>query len=257
MIDINYSFTDDIPGYWDHFWENNNGLGAGNYDPDVVSKTLQKYHQELWSRFLPNGERMDLKMGGDESDYLTWNGFRFGSDSILVSFRYEKCRGLLNQVEKAVLDYHQFVEDFVRRTYTIGGMMIFPKHARSINQMRGCRRQISDRFDLTLECIRRYYLGETSPLDDVLKADKKFFDLFVNFQGFVDYFFLQDLVTEDYTRVRFFTVWQSFDEDPIPKTTEKYLEFIEKELEFLEKRNRRIADYCDSTTAAILSKHTS
>jgi hypothetical protein len=45
-------------------------------------------------------------------------------------------------------------------SYTIGGMMVFPGNAIdgkwTINQARGCLRKISDRFDLTLECIRRY-----------------------------------------------------------------------------------------------------
>ena len=28
-IDVDFDFTMDSPGYWDRFWENNNGLGAG------------------------------------------------------------------------------------------------------------------------------------------------------------------------------------------------------------------------------------
>lgn len=47
---------------------------------------------------------------------------------------------------------------------------------------------ISDRWDLTLECIRRYYNGEDSPLYNVFLNDKAFFDLFVDFKGYVDFF---------------------------------------------------------------------
>ena len=43
-IDINFDFTTDTSRYWDDFWNNNKGLGAGNSDPDMCSKTLQKYH---------------------------------------------------------------------------------------------------------------------------------------------------------------------------------------------------------------------
>lgn len=29
MIDVKFDFTSDSPGYWDRFWENNDGLGGG------------------------------------------------------------------------------------------------------------------------------------------------------------------------------------------------------------------------------------
>ncbi|MBQ9484886.1 hypothetical protein IJU85_02165 [Candidatus Saccharibacteria bacterium] len=239
MIDVDFDFTNDAPGYWDGFWGNSN-LGMSKMDPDSGSRTLQRYQQVLWSRELPNGEKMDLKIG-DGADYLTWKDFRFGSDSIIASFRYEKCRGLLEQVMKKVPDYKRFVEEFLRKTYTIGGEIIFPKHANSINQARGCNKSICDRFDLTLECIRRFYAGEDSPLGEVLKSDKKFFDLFVGFRGYVDFFLLQDLVSDDYKEVKFWTDWRGFDENPIPKDADEYLQFIENELEFVSKRNSRIA----------------
>ena len=85
MIDVNFDFTSDSPHYWDNFWTNNGGLGGGNCDPDSASKTMQKYHQELWSKQLPNGERMELKCA--DNGALEWGGFRFGSDSIIASFR--------------------------------------------------------------------------------------------------------------------------------------------------------------------------
>lgn len=158
-IDIAFDFTSDSPHYWDSFWDNNNGLGAGGSDPDSASKTLQQYHQLLWSKPLPNGEYLDLKMGFG-ANYLTWRDFRFGSDSIIASFRYERYSGMIEQVKRAVPDYRAFMESFLRRTYTIGGMIIFPKWRGGINQSRGCNPQIKDRWDLTLECIRKYYQGE-------------------------------------------------------------------------------------------------
>jgi len=88
--------------------------------------------------------------------------------------------------------------------YTIGGMMIFPanrvdgKH--TINVMRGFTRQIADRFDLTLECIRRHYLGQSSPLGETLLRYRDFFSLFDDFSGYVDFFALQDLLAEDAQR---------------------------------------------------------
>lgn len=55
-LDISFDFTTDSPNYWDHFWETEGGLGVGGSDPDSASKTLQKYHQILWSRPLPCGK---------------------------------------------------------------------------------------------------------------------------------------------------------------------------------------------------------
>ena len=73
--------------------------------------------------------------------------------------------------------------------YTIESIVIFPVHAYSMNQRRGTIILISDRWDLTLECIRRHYAGGESPLSKVIETDKSFYDLFVDFKGYVDFFF--------------------------------------------------------------------
>ena len=241
MIDITFDFTTDSPNYWDGFWERNGGLGLGGSDPDISSPTLQRFHKELWSKQLPNGELMDLKIGCG-SNYLTWKDFRFGSDSIIVSFRYKKYRQILNQVMEKMEDYKAFYESFLRKSYTIGGSIIFPKHPFSMNQNRGTNKFICDRWDLTLECIRRYYLGETSPLYETILADKAFYELFVDFKGYVDYFFLNDCVNEDYSKVKIWYGDANFTESGLPKNVDEYLEYINKELEFLKLRNKRIMD---------------
>lgn len=96
---------------------------------------------------------------------------------------------------------------------------------------------ICDRFDLTLECIRRYYAGVSSPLYEVLCSDGAFFDLFGDFRGYVDFFLLQNLVSEDYSVVRFWDGWKNFSDNQIPQTVEVYLEFLEREVEFVGRRN--------------------
>ncbi len=239
-IDVATDFTLDTPNYWDHFWERNGGLGLGGGDPDSLSKNLQLYHQTVWSRKLPCGETMALQRGTGPN-YLTWKDFRFGSDSIVVSFRYEKYRYMLDEVQKVVPNYMAFVETYLHRAYTIGGMMIFPKHAGSINQAKGTSPKLRDRWDLTLECIRRYYCNEDSPISKTLARDKDFFDLFVDFKGFVDYFFLQDCVSPDYSSVKIWVGNAEFTEEPLPKTVDEYLLWISLQMDFLEKRNKRIA----------------
>ena len=216
------------------------GLGIGGGDPDSLSKSLQLYHQTVWSRNLPCGETMALQRGTGPN-YLTWKNFRFGSDSIIVSFRYEKYRYMLDEVQKVVSNYKSFVEDYLHRSYTIGGMMIFPKHAGSINQAKGTSPKLRDRGDLTLECIRRHYCNEESPISKALARDKDFFDLFVDFKGFVDYFFLQDCVSPDCSSVKIWVGNADFNEDPLPKTVDEYLLWISQQMDFLEKRNGRIA----------------
>ena len=72
---------------------------------------------------------------------------------------------------------------FLSSVYTIGGMMIFPGNKIdgkiTINGARGFNPKIADRFDLTLECIRRHYRKEPSPLGQVLERYGGFFALFV------------------------------------------------------------------------------
>jgi hypothetical protein len=43
-----------------------------------------------------------------------------------------------------------------------------------MNQARGVSKMIDDRFDLTLECIRRYYKNESSPLFETIKRYSDF-----------------------------------------------------------------------------------
>ena len=245
MIDTSFDFTTDSPGYWEGFWERNGGLGAGGSDPDNASPTLQKYHKELWSRLLPNGEVMELKMGSGPY-YLTWKDFRFGSDSIIVSLRYKKYRHMIEQVKERVGDYKNYYENFLRRANTIGGMIIFPKHPASMNQNRGTNKYIADRWDLTLECIRRYYNGRPSPLYETIEADRKFYELFCDFKGYVDFFFLQDAVTDDYMNVKIWCGDASFTAEGLPKTLDEYFTLIEKEFDFLNKRNERIKEFSES-----------
>lgn len=235
MIDTTFDFTLDTKDYWEGFWSRRGGLGAGKYDPDTYSRTLRKYHSLLWSRETPSGVVLDLQETS-LSKYLTWNDKCFGSDSITTGFRYKKCRELLETVP----NYRQVMEDFIHKNYIIGGMIIFPKHIWSMNQARGVNAKIRDRWDLTLECIRRYYSDEDSPLYETCLRDKEFYDLFVDFKGYVDFFYLQDMVSSDYKKVNLWLDTELFLYNPFPKNAKVYMEFINAELDYVEKRNSRI-----------------
>ena len=88
--------------------------------------------------------------------------------------------------------------------------------------------------------FRRYYKGKKSPLSAVLEQNKAFFDLFVDFKGYVDFFFLQDLVFDNYNKIDFWLGDGDMNQSPFPKTVNEYLNLIEKELQFVQKRNDRI-----------------
>lgn len=237
-IDINYSFTEDTPLFWETYW--NDKMGKIGVDPDIKSKTLRAYHKAIWSKVLPNKDIMNLEYGINK-DYLVWKDFRFGSDIMITSFRYKKYQHMIDEVMDSMEDYKSYMENYTRQAYTIGGMIIFPKMNGGINQSRGCNPYIIDRFDLTLECIRRYYQNEKSPLYDVLLKNKEFFDLFIDFRGYVDFFYLQDLVDNDYSKVKFWLEDDSvFSMYPFPKTVEEYMIWINKELDFVKKRSERI-----------------
>ena len=209
-------------------------------DPDNASPTLKAYHQLLWSKQLPNGEFMALETG--KGCYLKWKDFYLGGDSIIVSFMHARFK-LRDLVKSSIPNYANYREQYLHRSYTIGGNIIFPQHRWSMNQARGCSRKISDRWDLTLECIRRFYLGESNPLDSVFEKDAPFYDLFVDFKGYVDFFFFQDCVDENYN-VKFWLDTPLWDTYPMPKTLEEYHFWMKQEQDFLEKRAKRIADYC-------------
>ncbi len=137
-------------------------------------------------------------------------------------------------------------EELYRAGLTIGAYILFPnrridgKH--TINQARGVNSLIDDRFDLTLECIRRFYSGIGSPLYKTLQRYKSFFELFQDFEGYTRFFLLDDLVDEN-RNIRFYLPFDGFTAPPIFRDTSDYLDYKHNVLKFIHSRNRRIADY--------------
>ena len=102
---------------------------------------------------------------------------------------------------------------------------------------------IKDRMDLTLECIRRHYVGEDSPLANTLMRYSDFFDLFLDFKGYCNFFLLQDLVTRDYEKIEYFLPFIDFSENQMPKTVDEYQQYMQSNIKFLSSRNSRISEY--------------
>ena len=122
-------------------------------------------------------------------------------------------------------NYKKFIENYLKQANTIGGFMLFPRHDCSINQARGMSDRIQDRFDLTLECIRRMYESGfptgSNPLFDISKEDKEYFEMFGSFENYAKFFCLNksydgkhNWVTEDCSAV--YDLMSENGDEPLP-----------------------------------------
>ncbi len=226
-IDIDFDFRSDTP------------VGK---DPDSYSPTLRRYHKFLWSKPLPSGTMFTLS-DTIPNIYLHHNSdlgeFFLSSDSAIHTFsRWPSMTPIISQIDG------EEIELFRKLAYTIGSMMIFPGNRiggkATINGARGFHPLIKDRIDLTLECIRRYYKKESSPLQGALSRYSDFFSLFENFKGYVEFFLLQDLVSSDYSTIKFFMSFENFKAPVVPTTVDDYLSYKKLAIEFVNNRNQRI-----------------
>jgi hypothetical protein len=247
-IDVDFCFYDDPdvggdpPDY------------VNSRDADRYSTRLRESHRDLWSKKLPDGNLLTLRPNDDgwldvsSPHSLASIGFRLSSDTIATPHERYQGRGMhllwgaLPAADRS---------NYKRRFYTIGGFIVFPRRLGSINVSRGSwTGSVQDRFDLTLECIRRYYVDETdasvNPLGAVLLADSKFFELFGHgaegFAAYTKFFHLDGLVRDG--QVRMFDdfdggPWE-FSNPPLPASTEAYRRYLDNVLSFVDERNASI-----------------
>lgn len=241
LIDVNLDFRDECSGR----------------DPDSHSPTLKRYHQRLWSRHTPSGELLELN-ADQRTAYLYHQGqtdrLYFASDTMMTSFqRNAGVQSLVAQLQDQVA--------LIRwdARYTIGGFIVFPGNRidgrPTINGARGMHPRIKDRFDLTLECIRRHYNDSKSPLSMPLARFSKFFNLFQSFEGYVEFFHLQDLV-DTAGQVRFLLPFDGFARSPLPTTRAEYLRFMDESMGFVEYRSARMAAWWREDESRRLVGHT-
>jgi hypothetical protein len=225
-IDITFDFRTDADGK----------------DPDAASPTLLRYHHLLWSKPLPSGQQFELTPWDHVPYALTHESelgsFWLTSDTVLATFTGRSAtRSIIEKLPPEDIDALDTI------TYTIGGMMLWPGNQIdrqwTINQARGCTGLIADRFDLTVECVRRHYQGELHPLATTFGRYRDFFDLFEDFAGYVDFWLLDDLVDTD-ERVSLFLPSTDFTLPPVPRNVDDYLEFCENTIAFVMARNEQI-----------------
>lgn len=228
IIDVNFDFREESKGK----------------DPDRWSPTLQEYHRIVWSKLLPNGKILNLnKTSQNRLYYKSELGeFYLSSDMAFYGF-IRKCHRtefIASQIPETE------IKQFEKLTLnTLGGTLIWPSirinNKMTINGARGFNRLIADRLDLTIECIRRHYLDEDSPLYEVFKRYSDFFSLFENFRGYIDFFLLQDFI-DDNEHVKISIPFNNFEYSPLPKTINEYLEFKNHTSDLTIRRNKRILE---------------
>jgi hypothetical protein len=216
---------------------------ANGGDPDATSPTLRSYHKRLWSKALPSGVHFDLRddLPGFYLVHRSALGtFSLGSDAISHSYK--------NQVKKQWLTAQvpEAVQELFDRGSTIAAYIIFPNkqidRKNTINQARGFSRLIDDRFDLTLECIKRFYVAAPSPLSETLERYATFFRLFETFEAYVHFFLLDDLVDKQ-GNVKFYLPFDDFQSPPLFRDKEEYLVYRGRVVAFINSRSRRIENY--------------
>jgi len=210
-------------------------------DPDRRSPTLQKYQALLFTKPLPSGAMFTLsdKTSGLDRVLIYESeveAFELSSDTIVNS-----SKGPL----KAFYELMPAEANLAWHRSSIGARILFPSTALNgwtINQARGMHPAIKDRFDLTLEAIRRHYAGDESPLSDVMARYDDFFRLFETFEGYVHFFLLDDLVRHDGS-IRFYVPFDDYVKPPLPATFDDYVAFRKAQVEFVVARNQRIDVY--------------
>lgn len=210
-------------------------------DPDKFSPTLRRYHQKLWSKPLPDGTPFTLAIDQPGSylyHFSSLGQFHLSSNAISNTFRgVGKMKAITSLIPENAMD------NFYRLGSTIGAYNVFPSKMingkQNINQARGCHPKIRDRIDLTLDCIRSYYTGQNSPLSPVLERYDDFFELFQSFDGYVDFFLLNDLVENG--TVRRLLPFDNFQRDGFPGDLAEYQTLMNGTMRFITERNKRIA----------------
>ena len=218
------------------FWAN---YRTDKRDPDSRDPLLKEYHRLLWSKHLPNGKLLSLDKKLHHDSEL--GSFSFSSDSFMHTYlTWKGYQKVIEQVPKDEAEY------FYSIASTIGAITISPSNKvdekRTINGEKGCNNKIGDRIDFTMECIRRYYIGESSPLSETFERYASFFSLFEDFKGYVDFFLMQDMVDENYN-VRFLCSFDDFRSSPLPNGIKEYLRYKENAIAFVKNRNLRIKNW--------------
>jgi len=122
-------------------------------DPDASSDTLRAYHRALWSKPLPTGPVLSLE--GDPTYLQASVG---GMTLLLSSDRSVPTWSSWTRMKEVHAQIpSEEMREYDRILDQMGAMMLFPRDTvdgmPTINRAKGTTDAISDRLDLTVECI--------------------------------------------------------------------------------------------------------
>ena len=213
-------------------------------DPDAYSPTLKKYHKYLWSKKTKSGVTLNLTTRQAKVLIHSTSTEEFILSSDAFGHTYRNTKKMSHIISKVPISE---IESFYSICYTIGAFILFPakrvNNKVTINAARGMNAKIGDRFDLTLECIRLYYLGLENPLKTTFDRYSNFFRLFKDFRGYVDFFLLQDLVDSNYKNINYWLPFKGFDNPPLPQNVDMYMLYKKNLTNYIKQRNNRINTY--------------
>jgi hypothetical protein len=222
-------------------------------DPDRDCERLYAWHRALWGRAVPGVGPFELEVIYDRGYGMRLHSaddavFWLGSDGIIPTW---STPGWTDRfAPDLVAEIAKDTGDFYRVASTIGGYIVFPRNRAgqtgwTLNQARGMYPSIADRFDLTLEGIRRHYCdpGAANPLGERLAYYADFFALFRDFDTYVRFFLLDDLVDEDRNAVRSLVTGDPLVEFSVPafaSSAAEYGQYRTRSIAFVTARNERI-----------------
>jgi hypothetical protein len=247
---MNCCFADDAVIYDNKFWDNFGKMDIDKWkeifrkiyfdkryydkealpDPDATSKKLYEAHEFLCKL---QGFKVSISEDNDYELVIDGKNIRLSSDSIMSiywhwsgkRYPYKNMQEIIEKISselqkkseynKRNIPFKEFIKSYLQKANTIGGFVVFPKHyLPTVNTERGRSGKIRDRFDLTLECIRRayqygdFYCEDDNPLFGLPEEDKEFFRMFGSFENYAKFFCLNESydskhnwVTEDCSAV--------------------------------------------------------
>ncbi|MBQ8481264.1 MAG: hypothetical protein IJ532_01865 [Alphaproteobacteria bacterium] len=293
-------------------WENEDFSGIysakkGLPDIDASSLRLYEFYGKLWTLQREKFKKDDINIPDVdiyEGKYLYLNDkkMKLSSDSFIsiywhwkrmktlmleiyddkdnLSKEIDQLKNRLNTLKIKENDrwfsdkfslYKTFIWHYLQYANTIGGFIVFPRIYNSINVKRA-NSPICDRFDLTLECIRRAYLNgyfdksDDNPLFNISDEDKEFFKMFGTFENYAKFFCLNESydkkhnwVTEDCSAVydllnenkeETLDNWDFNKKTPLPQNEKEWWTFYRNIMDRLEARNKQIKDVIEKTKRA-------
>ena len=203
------------------------GEYTGN-DADYDNPYLKTAMRELYGRKgFDFGKNRDNFFGNDKKNQYRPDGY---SSYTSLTTNYVTSMPFR---QKAVKNNRELAERCYFLAGTIAGELFFPARklgCNTVNQARGCHREINDMVHQTLESIKKYYEKERGdyPIKREIETYGYFFDSFDSFDEYIEYNFLQD---HELLPKRF------------PTNEEELVEFWKRSIEFMEARARRIEEY--------------